>query len=77
MCSIFLVHDELKDKQFDLELSWVCAQSKGLHERVPANLQTEAEKSARAAMEEDSDSDTDGMWLFVNIVIIYATKYIF
>jgi len=58
---IYLVHDELKDKQFELELSWVCKQSKGLHERVPAELQAEAEKAARAAMEEDSDSDTDGM----------------
>jgi hypothetical protein len=33
----------------------------GLHERVPAELQAEAEKAAKAAMEEDSDSDTDGM----------------
>lgn len=58
---IYLVHDELKDKQFELELSWVGAHTKGFHERVPQSLLLEAEKSARAAMEEDSDSDTEDM----------------
>lgn len=58
---IYVVHDELKDKQFELEMSWVCEQSKGMHVRVPPAMQKEAERSARAAMEEDSDSDTDGM----------------
>lgn len=58
---IYLVHDELKDKQFELELSWVGAHTKGFHERVPQHLLVEAEKTARAAMEEDSDSDTEDM----------------
>lgn len=79
VCSIHLVHDELKDKQFELELSWVCEESRGVHERVPAALQAEAEKSARAAMEEDSDSDTDGMWtpLYVYYLINYVFNKIF
>ncbi|XP_046981681.1 proteasome subunit alpha type-3 [Schistocerca americana] len=55
---IYLVHDELKDKQFELELSWVGNVTKGLHERVPAPVFAEAEKAAKAAMEDDSDSDT-------------------
>ena len=56
---IYLVHDELKDKNFELELSWVCKETEGRHERVPDNLFVEAEKSAKQAMEADSDSDTE------------------
>ncbi|XP_071555734.1 proteasome subunit alpha type-3 [Temnothorax nylanderi] len=58
---IYLVHDELKDKQFELEMSWVGAHTNGRHERVPADLKTEAETKARQAMAEDSDSDTEDM----------------
>uniref|UniRef100_A0A6M2DLC8 Proteasome subunit alpha type n=1 Tax=Xenopsylla cheopis TaxID=163159 RepID=A0A6M2DLC8_XENCH len=56
---IYLVHDELKDKNFELELSWVCADSNGVHQRVPANVRQEAESQAKQAMEDDSDSDTE------------------
>jgi 20S proteasome subunit alpha 7 len=59
--SIYLVHDELKDKQFELELSWVGAHTKGVFERVPQEVFQEAEKSAKAAMEDESDSDTEDM----------------
>jgi 20S proteasome subunit alpha 7 len=59
--SIYLVHDELKDKQFELELSWVGADTKGVFERVPQSVFQEAEKSAKAAMEDESDSDTEDM----------------
>uniref|UniRef100_A0A1B6D194 Proteasome subunit alpha type n=2 Tax=Clastoptera arizonana TaxID=38151 RepID=A0A1B6D194_9HEMI len=58
---IYIVHDELKDKQFELELSWVGKPTNGEHRRVPANFAAEAEKFARAAMEEDTDSDTEDM----------------
>ncbi|KAG8229910.1 hypothetical protein J437_LFUL009774 [Ladona fulva] len=58
---IYLVHDELKDKTFELELSWVGAVTNGLHQRVPDSVFAEAEKSAKAAMEDDSDSDTEEM----------------
>jgi len=58
---IYLVHDELKDKQFELEMSWVGAHTNGRHERVPADLKAEAETKARQAMAEDSDSDTEDM----------------
>lgn len=57
--SIYLVHDELKDKNFELELSWVCKESKGLHEKVPEHIFLEAEKAAKQAMEADSESDTE------------------
>jgi len=58
---IYLVHDELKDKNFEMELSWVCAETNGKHERIPHDLFLEAEKSAKQAMEADSDSDTEDM----------------
>ncbi|XP_070156496.1 proteasome subunit alpha type-3 isoform X2 [Polyergus mexicanus] len=58
---IYLVHDELKDKQFELEMSWVGAHTNGRHERVPNDVKTEAETKARQAMAEDSDSDTEDM----------------
>ena len=72
---IYMVHDEVKDKMFELELSWVGEFTNGVHQRVPDNVRTifltifyktkifqvheEAEKFAKSAMEEDSDSDED------------------
>lgn len=55
------MHDELKDKNFELELSWVSNQTKGKHEKVPESIFIEAERSAKQAMEADSDSDTEEM----------------
>jgi len=56
---IYMVHDEVKDKMFELELSWVGEFTEGVHKRVPANVQTEAEDFAKSALEEDSDGDED------------------
>merc|ERR1719431_1621715 len=57
---IYMVHDEVKDKMFELELSWVGEFTAGVHKRVPDNVHEEAEKFAKSAMEEDSDdSDED------------------
>ena len=53
---IYVVHDEVKDKNFQLQLSWVCQQSNGLHQMVPDNLLEEAETFAKNALDE-SDSD--------------------
>jgi len=58
---VYLVHDELKDKNFELELSWVCKDSNGFHQRVPENVFQDAEKAAKQAMEADSESDTEDM----------------
>ena len=35
---IYQVHDEVKDKMFELELSWVTEGTKGRHERVPKEV---------------------------------------
>lgn len=58
-CRIYMVHDELKDKHFELELSWIGKHTKGLHVKVPEKVQEEAEKTAKAALDEESDSDED------------------
>ena len=48
---IYLVHDELKDKNFELELSWVSKDTAGIHQKVPESVFTEAEKCAKQAMD--------------------------
>jgi len=56
---IYIVHDEVKDKNFQLELSWVGKESNGLHKMVPKDLAAEVEEQAKKSLEEDSDSDGD------------------
>lgn len=53
---IYGVHDEAKDKSFELELSWVCDESNRQHEKVPNDLLEQAKAAAQAALEEmDAD----------------------
>eukprot|EP00048_Salpingoeca_helianthica_P015104 m.225067 g.225067 ORF g.225067 m.225067 type:complete len:250 (+) comp16610_c0_seq1:2-751(+) len=52
---IYAVHDELKDKEFELELSWVAAATGGLHQAVPKALFDSAVAFAQSAMEEADD----------------------
>jgi 20S proteasome subunit alpha 7 len=52
---IYGVHDEAKDKAFELELSWICDESGREHKRVPADVLAEAERLAKAAQEDDMD----------------------
>ncbi|KAH9542053.1 hypothetical protein CY35_14G095300 [Sphagnum magellanicum] len=59
---IYEVHDEAKDKAFELELSWVCDESNKQHQRVPADLLEEAKvaaKAAKDALDEDEGMDAD------------------
>ncbi|XP_022333211.1 proteasome subunit alpha type-3-like [Crassostrea virginica] len=58
---IYIVHDEVKDKNFELELSWVGEVTGGKHERVPQNVFAEAEKFAKEALEESDDSDEEDL----------------
>ncbi|GLU18992.1 hypothetical protein SLE2022_352640 [Rubroshorea leprosula] len=56
-CALFLgiiykVHDEEKDKAFELEMSWVCNESRKQREKVSDALLEEAKAAARAALEE-------------------------
>ena len=51
----------MKDKHFELELSWVGSVTGGKHQKVPQEVYTEAERYARSALEEDSDSGNEDM----------------
>ncbi|KAK9385579.1 nucleophile aminohydrolase [Lipomyces mesembrius] len=54
---IYATHDDSKDKDFELEISWVStSETKGVHEFVPKELLEEAE---RLAKEEDEDEEME------------------
>jgi len=55
---IYAGHDPVKDKKFELEMSWVCKESQGRHMAVPTDLLREAEAFGKAALEQES-SDED------------------
>lgn len=60
---IYVAHDDNKDKEFELEMSWVSSvagPTKGRHEEVPKELREEAERLAKKALEGD-DEDGEGM----------------
>jgi 20S proteasome subunit alpha 7 len=52
---IYTQHDPAKDKPIELEISWVCDESKRLHSLVPAALHAEAVDAAKAAREAMDD----------------------
>ena len=55
-----MAHEDSKDKDFELEMSWVSSldgPTKGRHEQVPAHILEEAEKFARRALEGEDDED--------------------
>lgn len=55
--SIHLVHDDNKDKDFELEMTWVCTESGNKHKAVPAELLAEADAKGKAALEEGMEED--------------------
>ncbi|KAJ3405260.1 hypothetical protein HDU80_001650 [Chytriomyces hyalinus] len=54
---IYALHDEVKDKDVELELSWVCEESGGKHQFVPKEIAEEAEAAAKAALNAEMDED--------------------
>jgi len=48
---IYLVHDDQKEKEFELEMTWIGDETNGLHLPVPKDLHTEAERKAKEALE--------------------------
>ena len=58
---IYIVHDEVKDKAFELELSWVGEITNGRHEIVPKDIREEAEKYAKESLKEGDESDDGNM----------------
>jgi 20S proteasome subunit alpha 7 len=55
---IYSVHDELKDKPLELEMSWVCDASDRKHVLVPDEI-LEAAKAAGSKVKEDEESDDE------------------
>jgi 20S proteasome subunit alpha 7 len=56
---LHMLHDEVKDKPFELELSWICEESKWKHVLVPKELREGALKWAKEKIEEDDMEDDD------------------
>lgn len=57
---IYVAHEDSKDKEFELEMSWVSSldgPTKGKHQPVPKELQEEAEKAAKRALEGDDEDE--------------------
>lgn len=54
---IYSVHDEVKDKHFELELSWIGKETNGKHQVVPKDLYDEAVKFAEEALNDSDDED--------------------
>ncbi|MCJ1265129.1 hypothetical protein MMC22_005004 [Lobaria immixta] len=61
---VYVAHEDSKDKDFELEMSWISSldgPTKGRHEEVPKHILEEAEKSAKKSMEgEDEDEAAAG-----------------
>ncbi len=59
---IYVAHLDNKDKEFELEMSWISGEdgpTKGRHEEVPKALREEAERLAKKSFEEDDEDEKD------------------
>lgn len=59
---IYVAHEDSKDKEFELEMTWISGldgPTKGRHEHVPQDLLEEAEKAAKKSMEPDDEEDEE------------------
>jgi len=50
-----LVHDDGKDKEFELEMSWIGDETQGRHLAVPDDLKKEAEQKAKDLLRDQFD----------------------
>ncbi|EPQ59898.1 hypothetical protein GLOTRDRAFT_103362 [Gloeophyllum trabeum ATCC 11539] len=50
---IYAVHEDSKEKEFELEMSWIGDETDGLFVPVPKDLREEAERKAKEAIEGD------------------------
>lgn len=53
--SIYSCHDDAKDKDFELELSWICAESQYKHQFVPKDIKLEAETLAKESSDDEME----------------------
>lgn len=56
---MYTVHDEVKDKEFKLEMSWICSESNYKHTLIPDEIVDKAVTDAQKALESDNEA-SDG-----------------
>ncbi|EPE04066.1 proteasome component c1 [Ophiostoma piceae UAMH 11346] len=59
---IYVAHDDNKDKEFELEMTWISTTdgpTKGRHVEVPEAIRLEAERLAKKSLEGDDDDKDD------------------
>eukprot|EP00656_Telonema_subtile_P000385 TRINITY_DN1017_c0_g1_i1.p1 TRINITY_DN1017_c0_g1~~TRINITY_DN1017_c0_g1_i1.p1 ORF type:complete len:256 (-),score=55.38 TRINITY_DN1017_c0_g1_i1:197-964(-) len=56
---IHTVHDDVKDKAFELELSWISDATDNVFQVVPKEMKDEIETRIKAALEEESDDEEE------------------
>ena len=59
---IYVAHDDSKDKEFELEMTWISGlegPTRGRHEEVPRAVREEAERLAKKSIEGGEDDDDD------------------
>jgi len=59
---LYVAHDDSKDKEIELEMSWISGVSgptKGQHQEVPKALREEAERLAKKALQDSDDEDDE------------------
>jgi 20S proteasome subunit alpha 7 len=59
---IYVAHEDTKDKDFELEMTWISSldgPTKGRHMPVPKDILEEAEKAAKKAMEGDDEDEEE------------------
>lgn len=57
---IYVAHEDSKDKEFELEMSWISSldgPTKGRHEEVPKEIHEEAERFAKRALEGEDEEE--------------------
>lgn len=57
---IYVAHEDSKDKEFELEMSWISSldgPTKGRHEEVPRHLVEEAENAAKRELEGEEEEE--------------------
>ncbi|GAD98506.1 proteasome component C1 [Paecilomyces variotii No. 5] len=60
---IYVAHEDSKDKEFELEMTWISSTdgpTKGRHEEVPKDILEEAEKLAKKSLEGDDEEEEEG-----------------
>jgi len=61
---IYVAHDDNKDKEFELEMTWISnlkGPTKGRHEEVPKDILAEAERLAKKSLEGEDEDEGDKM----------------